>query len=200
MEIVELLESKNFEELSRSEKEMVLSEISEAEYIRRRNILFLAKKLQEKEKNISPNPLIKKQLMERMFIDSPVRVPLWQRSVPAWAMAASLCAVMLLSWFLMQKTNSNPPIFVEKKVILHDTIFQEINVPSIKYVTKTEKIYIETEDFFNIHREEKNMNYLEYSPVNFAENDILTSKGQSMAEDSLSWYLLQQVRSEIQEK
>ncbi len=195
MDILDLLESKDFEELSRSEKEIVLNEISESDYQERRNTIFLAKKLKEKESNILPNSLIKKHLMERISAQAPVRVPLWQRSVPVWAMAASLCSVVFLSWFLMQKSNPVYPIFVEKKVILHDTLIQKVSVQSIQYLTKTEKIYIEKPIDM-----EKNKENFDYTQLIFEQNDLLSSKGQSLAEDSLSWYLMQQVRSEIREK
>ena len=202
MDTLHLLENKNFEELSSSEKEMVLNEISESEYRERRNILFLVKKIKEKEGFLLPNPLIKKQLAERMIVQKPLRVPIWQRSVPVWAVAASSCSVFFMSWFFMGKTNFAYPIYVEKKVVLHDTLIQKISVPSIQYLTKIEKIYIEkpNSEKNNLFLKEKKQEEFDYSQLIFEENDLLQHKGKSLAEDSLSWYLMQEVRSEILEK
>jgi len=194
IDILDLLETKNFEKLTVKEQEMVLLEMSESEYQERRNMIVAATILVKEEKDmLQPNPatlLMAQQKMSGKKKSGAVMI--FQHKTPTWMTAA---AVVLLLFGLWGMKQSAP----ETEVILetiHDTVYQEkvvteqVELPSdtvVKYVylNQPEVIYETVDNTDNYPKEAPNYDHLYFREDQHCQ--IMSchepKKGKSVAED-----------------
>ena len=189
-----LLQHKDFEQLTPTEKAQVLAEMSEMDYRAQRKVVLATQSLRAKTEQLKPNPLLLHQLRGK-FEPEAKRIPIWQRGVPVWAVAASLLAVVALA-ALWKKEPKVEQIYVENTKVVHDTLLQKTPYKKVVFKTKYEQIIIDNTQKINdldknIFQQKENI-----PDFDFAEKDIETSisEGKSVAEDTLTWAILMRLK------
>jgi hypothetical protein len=154
-----------------------------------KEIIDLLARLKAKSDNLQPDAALKQQLLARFSTPAP-SVPLWQRAVPTWAVAAS--------WFLVGggycalQTPFLPPTPVIVTKLLHDTVFQTKTVflkNKTNVVLVHDTVFLEPKPLFLAPptlAEER-------QPLPYFEDTITTPLGKTLAEDSLTWAILMRI-------
>lgn len=189
-----LLQHKDFEQLTQIEKAQVLAEMSEMDYRAQRKVLLATQSLRAKTEQLKPNPLLLHQLRGK-FEPEAKRVPIWQCSVPVWAVAASLLAVVAMA-ALWKSEPKIEQIYVENTKVIYDTLMQKIPYTKVIFKIKYEQVIVDNTQKINdldeniFQQKEKILNF------DFAEEDIETSisEGKSVAEDTLTWAILMRLK------
>jgi hypothetical protein len=132
--LIDLLEGKDFNELSVQERNWVLSQISEEEYSKQRLlILDLSDALKPEDDNLIPAPLV---LPSKGAIRT---IPLYQAAMSVAAMA--LLLISIFSLFGNQTEIINNTEYIVK----HDTVEVEKTIYDTVFQTIEKKIYISKE-------------------------------------------------------
>ena len=142
--LVELIETKAFQELNVDERAFVLDHISESEYDLRRDVLFSSNEVLEEEGScLTPDPRIKSNLSKALRRDEK-KVSLWDqlaafviRPVPAYQFAVAFSLLVLVfSWKL---NDGSPEIVYQDKIVyqeIHDTVYVDVPVVEVKTVDR----------------------------------------------------------------
>jgi hypothetical protein len=197
MNIDKLAQTTDFEALNAIQKQEILEQMSESEYHALRETYLGLERLKVKSATLQPDNALKQRLLARFPSPAP-SVPLWQRGVPAWAVAASLILVSTLLYFFKNITPLPYPTPVVATKLIHDTIFQE------KIVYKPSKIQrIWVHDTVFVVKEMPFVSPIfadDRLPFPYTEEDTLPevqadfSKGKTVVEDSLTWAILMRIR------
>jgi hypothetical protein len=158
--IQEFIATKDFDQLTSAEKALVVSHISEADYILQRDIIVSAREIAEKDKAILyPSPIIKHSVYEAMTPKSEkigilgVIVGVLSRSIPAYSIAIPVISFL----FILPLMFNNPgtdnelvhsapfktvtdTIYITEQVPVEVEVIKEVKqlvkVPVIKYIQR----------------------------------------------------------------
>lgn len=195
-DVLELLEVKNFEELTDEERTAVLKEMSESEYRAHRKLILTALVLTKKEKvELIPNSQILIMAKERMSKKKAGGLMIFQHKVPTWA-AAAAC---LLLFFGIRNLNNLENSGAETTVvteIFRDTVYTEKIVTTqlladtvieYIYINQPEVIHEAVDNSSNYVQEDpsfENLNFREYQDCSIM-SCYEPKKGMSVANDTL---------------
>jgi len=133
IELIEtLMEQKNFSELNKAEKELVLETLkSELEYDRMKELsIHLASYIISKENSPLPRPEILEKIKSQRFTKPQSQMSTFKKmltntwSLPVYQVTATAAAVFIFIFFMIRNETSpapSPRVLVEK-VFVHDTV------------------------------------------------------------------------------
>jgi hypothetical protein len=139
MEIQDLLEQKAFDELTETEYNYVLSELTEAEYKEQRNIILVSSAFFEMDEDEADlEPLRPSKALAALKQQSVPKLGFWKAAfgyqISAWkAVAAALLIGFLAQFSVSNISGGDSELALNQNKI--DTVVVE------KYITKTEKIF-----------------------------------------------------------
>ena len=136
-DINEWAENFAFDQLSSDKRAMVISEMSEEEYMELYDTLSSVKGfLVAEQADLEPDESSFKILKER--IDEKNKPTFFAFKIPAYQ-AVAACFLMMLGTYILSGNEEPQTVVVEKEVpiyeVVRDTVFRE--VPIVEYVTKT---------------------------------------------------------------
>lgn len=209
-DLAQLIESKDFNELNKEEQSFVLNQITESEYILRREVILKSKEIFKNDlQRIKPNKAIKAAALESLRNKKSKKkvIPFIGYKVPAWLAAASILLAFLLNSILnfsFNKTETSihqlsqiDTVYVEKKIIdtvkiqeQPDTIIKVVYLPQKEKQSTTNSIQKNKSTPNN-----KGLQNLEHIPTNNYNTviDLNTEKkhlGKSLNEDELAQSVL----------
>lgn len=135
-EIAELIVEKNFEQLNKAQKSLVLSVLSEEEYQNLRMLqikLIEAEKLDEKKVVKTPKALL--NAFDQKHTRTSTISMLFQKQVPTWQMAASAILFFGLG-FMLKRVEVKVP---ENQIVYKNTIDTVYQIKTIIDTIKIEK-------------------------------------------------------------
>lgn len=132
--IIALIESKSWKQLSPAEREMVLSQMTEAEFVSQHALVMQSQAMFDEEAAfIVPDPAIFSSL--KQHTKKPVVVPWWvllfQYKMPAYQSGLAMAAIALLVWVFWPQPSTQ---FIEKEVVVYENVYDTIEVEVIKEV------------------------------------------------------------------
>ncbi|MFT7614174.1 MAG: hypothetical protein ACI9J3_003156 [Parvicellaceae bacterium] len=180
--IIRLLERKAFIELSISEKETVLSSMTEEEYSLQRMVVSSMEDLTDEDRAIMhPSPAIKHAVYERMGEEEPKRIGViaaffifLTRPIPAYSFAIPLIALLFaIPWILRHEPVGEKITVAEvvEPIVRIDTVFVEKEIP-VEVLTQVTKI-IRVPEVKYVERKKASVNY---------SGDLLVSRTTSLNE------------------
>lgn len=206
-DIAQLIEEKEFSELTNDERSFVLSQVEESEYSFRRNIILNSKELLKNDlRKLKPNDSIKVAALQSLRAKKSNRkiIPLFiGYKVPAWLAAASILLAFLLNSILNFSFNKTAlpvnqlsqidTVFVEKKIIdtvkikeQPDTVIKVVYVPqNTDQQPITEAQHTNDAELKTLESTQMN----NYNPVIDLSTDK-KHKGKSLNEDELAQSVL----------
>lgn len=189
VDVLKLIETKSFEELTPEERKFVLEKFSELEYTIQAELIGKSRKLFQEEKGqMIPNPNILESLQEfnKRNKQKSVWVSIVSWQIPAYQVA--IAAIVLFVFFLpLWKNEVAPPL--KKEVVVYQTIHDTIQVikevPVEKIVTIYKEVFADAP--VNIHKVEVSEGI---TPM--ADSIKLQDITQNLANTSLNKELLNQ--------
>jgi hypothetical protein len=185
LELQNLLETKNFDELSDSERVFVMTQMSKNDYVLSRSILLTAPTIFDDEIIPTPVPLI---INKSSKATGYYQLPLYQAIM---AVAATI-AIMLLVLPInkVEQITSVPEyivktdtIEIEKEIIMYDTFYQTVEKPI--YINR--KVLVENSNCVEpIQEAPRLLNSNEGSYLTELTQTTIENKGVSLRNDNVS--------------
>jgi len=172
MIITRLIERKAFMELSPSEKETVLSKMTEEDYSMQRMVVTSMDEITEEDRMIlHPSPAIKHAVYERMGVNEPESdseqvgafaafLAFLTRPIPAYSFAIPLIALLFaMPWILRQEPAGEKITVAEvvEPILRVDTVYVETEVP-VEVLTEVTKI-VKVPEVKYIEKKKATVNY-----------------------------------------
>ncbi len=171
--------------------------MSEEEYDTLNETYLGLERLKAKSANLEPDKALKQRLLAR-FPNPVPSVPLWQRGVPAWAVATGFILISTLFYFLK---NANPlpyPTPIVSTLRVHDTIFQEKIVykpTKIQRIIVRDTVFLVKEiPFAHSPIFADDPLPFPYPNASFSEEPEKSVLGKTVVEDSLTWAILMRTK------
>lgn len=194
--LFELIENKSFDELNQEEKNLVLSHMNESAYNELYHSNLLAKSISVSTDNSSINPRQKAKVMEH-FRQKHARVPIYQKSIALWKVAASFIVSIIGLYLYMNtlKTKSNSPSLAARDTIYIEKSIQGPQIFDTVYIYTKElvqhKLNTKNQAFHSIKDSQTELNPMtesnglhQLSVIEYNE-PINNKKGNSIKDDSL---------------
>lgn len=182
-ELLNLLEQKDYEQLTEFEKKFVESILSEKEFRERREIITSGAFIYSDRIQAIPAPLAKQRSESTSFFTK--QIPMYQVMIGAAALIVFF--VLIIPFVGKEDIVPRETIIVQHDTVItekeiHDTVIRESTVPV--YVTQT--VYLNPDRYLNCEREEPRL--LQTGPVKSPEisSRMMENKGQSLKEDATS--------------
>lgn len=195
-DILELLETKNFEELTSEERVTVFNEMSETDYKEQRMMILASRILAKKEKaEIVPNPKILINARERLSKKKSGGLVIFTHKLPTWVAVAACLLIFFGIRSLTDSENSDVESTVVTEII-HDTIYTEKIVTAqlpadtvieYVYVYQPEVIYEMVDNSVNYDQKESSFENLHFKEDQYCNimSCFEPKKGKSVAKDTL---------------
>ncbi len=170
--------------------------MSEEEYDTLNETYLGLERLKAKSANLEPDKALKQRLLAR-FPNPVPSVPLWQRGVPAWAVAASIILGSTLLYFFKNAPTLSYPTPIVRNLTVHDTIFQEkiiYSLPKIQRIVLHDTVFLVKGIPVAPPIFEEDRLPFPYSNDAFPTTPTDLSKGKTVMEDSLTWAILMRIQ------
>lgn len=188
-QLFDLLERKEYADLTTREKELVKRQISEEEYTNRRNILLQSKTAFADDLIPAPKPLA---------IYSNKLLVSYQRQLTTHRFLLAIAAMIIVFLLVWPAISGSKNIPSEKVLVEHDTITIEKEIHDTIILEKTNPVYITKNVYTSaptiVNCEREELRLLETGPVNpiLINQGQTENKGHSLQKDRTS-VLLQDV-------
>lgn len=173
MDIIDLIERKNFNELNSAELSLVLNEMTQLEYEEKRQLYLMSKAFFEKKEKelIVPIPTLALEALRKKKKQRGGVLVLLQSKVSIWKAAAII--VLLLTTYHMFQTRNKADV---EKVYLTEYVTKESTLPArvdTVYVDKIKKVYVQTKpktELVNTRVKERNKETYDLSNIAMLNN------------------------------
>lgn len=197
-DILELLETKNFDELTAEERAAVFNEMNKADYKEQRMMILASLILAKKEKaEMVPNPKILIDAQKRLSKkkNGGLGLVIFTHKLPTWLAVAACLLLFFGIRHLTDSENSGLESTVVTEII-HDTIYSEKivteqlpgdTVIEYVYVYQPEVIYEMVDNSINYDQKESSFENLYFKEDQYCNimSCFEPKKGKSVAKDTL---------------